>query len=123
MPAAGDRLEQLECRLAELQAQNHLLEKQQAETKKEFMKEKRGKEQAMFYADSFALRLIGTLSVPEKELRAMKCELEACTKANANLLEGRDATEVRERAAEGKLRLESQVRNGMVREPPCFPLT
>jgi hypothetical protein len=87
------------------------------------MKEKRGKERATFYADSFAFGLIGTLSGLEKELLALKRELEACTKANADLQEGREATEAREGAAEGKLRLEHQSREGMVQKPPCFPLT
>ena len=51
----------------------------------------------------------------------MKHELASCTKANADLKEGREATEVREDATEGKLRLERQKREGMVRKPPCFP--
>ena len=53
----------------------------------------------------------------------MKRELEACTKANADLQEGREAAEAREDATEGKLRLERQAREGMVRKPPCFSLT
>jgi len=42
----------------------------------------------------------------EKETKALKRELEACTKANAELPEGRRAAEVREGAVESKLRLE-----------------
>ena len=71
--------------MAELEAQNCLLEKQRAETEKELIKEKRGKECAMFYADSFAFGLMGMLLGLDKETRALKRELEACTKANANL--------------------------------------
>ena len=52
----------------------------------------------------------------------MKHELASCTKANADLKEGREATEVREDATEGKLRLERQAHEGMVRKPPCFPV-
>jgi hypothetical protein len=71
--------------VAELEVQNHLLEKQREETEKELVKEKRGKERAMFYADSFAFGLMGTLLGLEKETRALKRKLEACTKANADL--------------------------------------
>jgi len=95
VPAADDRLEQLESRVAELEAQKRLLEKQQAETEKELVKEKRGKEHAMFYADCFAFGLMGTILGLEKETQALKRELEACTKANADLQEGRDAAEAR----------------------------
>ena len=72
MSAADGRLEQLESWLAELEAQNRLLEKQRAETEKELMKEKRGKERAMFFTDSFAFGLMGTLLALEKEVRASK---------------------------------------------------
>ena len=106
MPAAGGRLRQLESRLAELEAQNRLLEKQRVETEKELVKEKCGKEHAMFYADCFAFGLMGTILGLEKETRALKRELEACTKANAELQEGREAAEARDGAAEGKIRLE-----------------
>ena len=122
-PAANGRLKQLESWLAELEAQNRLLEKQWAKTKKELVKEKRGKERAMFYTDSFVFGLMGTLLGLEKEVRALKHELAACTKANADLQEGWEAAEVREGATKGKLRLERQECEGMVREPPCFPLT
>ena len=118
MPAEDSRLEQLESRLAELEAQNHLLEKQRAET--ELTKEKCDKERATFYTDSFEFGLIGTLLGLEKEVQALKRELEACTKANADLQEGQEAAEAREGAAEGKLRLERQAREGMVRKPPYF---
>jgi len=123
VPAADDRLEQLESRVAELEAQKRLLEKQRAETEKELVKEKRGKEHAMFYTDCFAFGLMGTILGLEKETRALKRELEACTKANADLQEGREALEAREGATEGKLRLERQARKGMVQKPSCFPLT
>ena len=122
-PAADGRLDQLESLLAELEAQNRLLEKQRVETEKELVKEKRGKERATFYADSFAFGLMGTLLGLEKEVQALKHELEACTKANADLQEGLGAAEAREGATEGKLRLERQAREGMVWKPPCFPLT
>ena len=122
MPAADDRLEQLESRVAELEAQKRLLEKQRAETEKELVKEKRGKEHAMFYTDCFAFGLMGTILGLEKETRALKRELEACTKANADLQEGREALEAREGATEGKLRLERQAHEGMVRKPPYFPV-
>ena len=119
-PAADGRLDQLESLLAELEAQNRLLEKQRAKTEKELAKEKRGKERATFYADSFAFGLMGTLLGLEKEVQALKRELEACTKANADLQEGLGAAEAREGATEGKLRLERQAREGMVWKPPCF---
>jgi hypothetical protein len=100
--------------------QNRLLEKQLAETEKELVKGKRGKERAMFYADSFAFGLMGTLLGLEKEVRALKHELEACANANADLQEGREAAEAREGATEGKLRLKRHARNGMVQKPSCF---
>jgi len=59
--AADGQLEQLESRLAKLEAQNCLLEKQRAETEKELVKEKHGKERTTFYIDSFAFGLMGTL--------------------------------------------------------------
>ena len=71
--------------------------------------------------DSFAFGLIGTLLGLEKEVRALKRDLAACDKANADLQKGRDAAEAREGATEGKLRLERQAREGMARKPPCFP--
>ena len=43
VPAADGRLEQLKYRLAELEAQNRLLEKQRAEMEKALTDEKRGK--------------------------------------------------------------------------------
>ena len=119
-PAADGRLDQLKSLLAELEAQNRLLEKQRAETEKDLVKEKRGKERATFYTDSFAFGLMGTLLGLEKEVQALKRELEACTKANADLQEGREAAEAREGATEGKLRLKRQARKGMVQKPPCF---
>ena len=106
-----------------MEAQNRLLEKQQVETEKELVKEKRGKERAMFCADSFAFGLMGTLLGLEKEVQTLKRELEACTRANADLQEGLEAAKEMEGATKGKLRLERQEREGMVREPPCFPLT
>ena len=57
-PTADGRLGQLESRVAELEAQNRLLEKQRAEPKKALAEEKRGKEHATFYADSFVFPLI-----------------------------------------------------------------
>ena len=107
--------------MAELEAQNHLLEKQRAETEKAFADEKRGKERVALFADSFVFRLIGTLSGLEKEVRTLKCDLATCEEANTDLQKGQEAAEVREDATEGKLRLERQEREGMVREPPCFP--
>ena len=77
MPATDGRLEQIESRLAELEAQNCLLEKQWAETEKELVKEKRGKKRTTFYADSFAFGLMGTLVGLEKEVRALKHDLAA----------------------------------------------
>ena len=50
-PAANGRLKQLESRLAELEAQNRLLEKQRAETEKVLADEKRGKRRTMLCAD------------------------------------------------------------------------
>ena len=49
---------------------------------------------------------MGTLLGLKKEVWALKRELEACTKANADLQEGQEAAEAREGAAEGKLCLE-----------------
>ena len=121
-PAADGRLDQLESLLAELEAQNRLLEKQRAETEKELVKEKQGKERATFYTDSFAFGLMGTLLGLKKEVLALKRDLAACTNANADLQEGREAAEAREVTTGGKLHLESQAREGMVRKPPCFPL-
>ena len=66
-------------------------------------------------------KLIDTLSGLEKEVRALKSDLAACEKANTNLQKGRDAAEGRKGATEGKLRLERQAREGMVRKPPYFP--
>ena len=116
MPVADGQLEQLESQLAELEAQNRLLEKQRAKTEKELAKEKRGKERATFYADSFAFGLIDTLLGREKEVQALKCDLTSCEKANADLQKGRDAAEAREGATEGKLCLERQVREDIVRK-------
>ena len=115
------RLGQLESRQAELEAQNRLLGKQQAETEKALAEVKRGKECAMLYADSFVFMLIGTLSGLEKEVRALKRDLAACEKANTDLEKGREAAEAREDGTKGKLRLERQAREGMVRKPPSFP--
>ena len=75
----------------------------------------------MFYANSFAFGLIGTLVGLDKEVRAMKRDLAACEKANTDLQMGREAAEAREDATKGKLCLERQAREGMVRKPPCFP--
>ena len=71
--------------MAELEAQNHLLEKQRAETEKALADEKRGKERAMLYANSFLFRLIGTLSGLEKDVRTPKRDLAVCEKANTNM--------------------------------------
>ena len=121
-PVADGRLEQLESRLAELEAQNHLLEKQRAETEKALADEKRGKRRTTLCADSFVFKLINTLSGLEKEVRTLKRDLTACEKANTELQKAREATVAREDTTEGKLRLEHQAREGMVRKPPCFPL-
>jgi hypothetical protein len=118
VPTADGRLERLEPRLAELEAQNRLLEKQWAETEKALVDEKRGMEQATLYAES-VFRLIGTLAGLEKLVRALKRDLMAYEKANTDLQNGR---EVREDATKGKLRLERQEREGMVRKPPSFPV-
>ena len=118
MPAADS---QLESRLAELEAQNCLLEKQRAETEKELTKEKRSKERATLYTDSFAFGLIGTLLGLEKDVWALKRDLAACEKGNADLQKGRDVAEARECGTEGKVRLKRQAREGMARKPPCFP--
>ena len=106
--------------MAELEAQNHLLEKQRAETEKALTDEKRGKERVVLFADSFVFRLIGTLSGLEKEVCALKRDLAAYEKANTNLQKGREAAEAREDATEGKLWLERQAHEGMVLEPLCF---
>ena len=66
-------------------------------------------------------RLIGTLAGLEKEVCAQKHDLTAYEKANTDLQKGREAAEAREDAIEGKIRLERQAREGMVRKPPCFP--
>ena len=108
--------------MAELEAQNHLLEKQRAETEKALADEKQGKERVALFADSFVFRLIGTLSGLEKEVRTLKRDLAACEKANNDLQKGQEAAEVREDATEGKICLEHQTREGMVRKPPIFPL-
>ena len=121
MPIADGQLEQLDSRLAELEAQNCLLEKQWAETEKALTDEKRGKECATLYADSFVFRLIGTLSGLEKEVRTLKRDLAACEKANTELQKAREDAEAREDATEGKLHLEREARKGMVWKPPCFP--
>ena len=112
--AADGPLEQLESRLSELEAQNHLLEKQRAETEKALADEKRGKRHTTLCADSFVFRLIGTLAGLEKEVRTLKRDLAACEKANTELQKAREATEAREGATEGKLRLERQAHEGMV---------
>jgi hypothetical protein len=75
----------------------------------------------MFYADSFAFGLIGTLVGLEKEVRAPKRNLAACGMANTNLQKGREAAEAREDATEGKLHLEQQAHEAMIQKPPCFP--
>ena len=85
MLAADGQLEQLESRLAKLEAQNRLLEKQWVETEKALAEGKQGKERASLYADSFVFRLIGTLSEVEKEVRTLKRDLAACEKANTEL--------------------------------------
>ena len=121
-PAADSRLEQLESRLVELEAQNHLLEKHRAEIEKALADEKRGKRRTTLCADSFVFKLIDTLSGLEKEVRTLKRDLVACEKANKELQKAWEAAEAREDAMEGKLRLERQAREGMVREPTCFPL-
>ena len=64
-----------------------------------------------------SLSLVGL----EKEVRALKRDLAACEKANKELQKAWEAAEAREDATEGKLHLERQAREGMVREPPCFP--
>ena len=112
-PAADGRLEQLESRLAELEVQNRLLEKQRAETKKALTDEKRGKRRTTLCADSFVFKLIDILSGLEKEVRALKRDLASCEKANTELQKAREAAEAREDATEGKLCLERQAREGM----------
>ena len=118
--AADGRLELLESRLAELEAQNRLLEKQRAETKTALMDEKRGKRRTTLCADSFVFKLIDTLSGVEKEVRTLNRDLMACEKANTELQKAREAAEAREDATEGKLRLERQAREGIALEPLCF---
>jgi len=49
-------------------------------------------------------------------VRALKRDLAACEKANTDLQKGRDAAEAREGATEGKLCLERQVREDIVRK-------
>ena len=105
-PAADGRLEQLESRLAELEVQNRLLEKLQAETEKALAGEKRGKRRTTLCADSFVFKLIDTLSGLEKEVRTLKRDLTACEKANTELQKAREAAEAREDSTERKLRLE-----------------
>ena len=122
MPITDGRLEQLESRLGELEAQNFLLEKQRAEMEKALTDEKRDKRRTTLYADSFTFKLIGTRSGLEKEVRTLKPDLAACEKASAELQKAREAAEAREDATEGKLRLERQAREGMVLEPLCFLL-
>ena len=119
-PAADGRLKQLESQLAELEAQNRLLEKQWAETEKALADEKRGKRRTTLCSDSFAFNLIATLSGLEKEVRALKRDLAAYEKANTELQKAREAAEAREDATEGKLWLERQAHEGMVLEPLCF---
>ena len=116
-PAADGRLKQLEYLLAELEAQNRLLDKQRAETEKALADEKRGKRRTMLCADSFAFKLIDTLSGLEKEVRTLKRDLAACEKANTELQKAREVAEAREGTTEGKLRLEHQAREGTVLEP------
>ena len=118
--AADGRLELLESRVAELEAQNRLLEKLRAETEKAHTDKKRGKWRTMLCANLFVFKLIDTLSGLEKGVRALKCDLAACEKANTELQKSRGAVEAREDATEGKLRLERQAREGVVLEPLCF---
>ncbi|XP_039851804.1 uncharacterized protein LOC120710219 [Panicum virgatum] len=101
VPAADGRLEQLESQLAELEAQNRLLEKQQAGTEKALVDEKQGKERVTLYADSFVFKLIGTLSGLEKEVCALKRDQTSCEKANTDLQKGREAVEARVDVIEG----------------------
>ena len=58
----------------------------------------------------------------EKQVHNLKRDLTACEKANTELKKAREAAEAREDATEGKLHLERQAHEGMVRKPPCFPL-
>ena len=51
-------------------------------------------------------KLIDTLSGLEKVVRTLKHDLTACEKANTELQKAREATEAREDATEGMLRLE-----------------
>ena len=122
MPATDGRGKKLESRVAELEAQNRLLERQRTETEKLLAEEKWGNERATLYADSFVFRLIGTLSRLEKEVHTLKRDLATCEKANTDLQKGREAAEAREDGTKGKLRLERQAREGMVRKPHSFPL-
>ena len=119
-PATDGRLKQLESRLAELEAQNHLLEKHRAEIEKALADEKRGKRRTTLCADSFVFKLIDTLSGLEKGVRTLKHDLTACDKANTELQKIWEAAEAREDATEGKLRLERQARKGMFLEQLCF---
>ena len=84
-PAADGRLEQLESRLAELEVQNRLLEKLQAETEKALAGEKRGKRRTTLCADSFVFKLIDTLSGLEKEVSTLERNQTTCEKANTEL--------------------------------------
>ena len=54
----------------------------------------------------------------DKGSKALKRELEDCTKANAELQQKREAAEAREGATEGKLHLERQGCAGVVLKPP-----
>ena len=74
-PTADGHLEELESRVAEVEVQNRRREKRQVEAEKEFVKEKHGKEHAMFYADSFASGLIYTLVELEMETKALKARV------------------------------------------------
>ena len=121
-PIEDGRLEQLESQLAELEAQNRLLEKWQAETEKALADEKRGKRRTALCTDSFVFKLIDTLSRLEKEVRTLKRDLAACEKANNDLQKGQEAAEAREDATKGKLRLEREAHEGMVLKPPSFHL-
>ena len=51
------------------------LERQRAETERALTEEKRGKEYAALYSDSFVFRLVGTLSGLEKEVCTLKRDL------------------------------------------------
>ena len=122
LSTAGGRLEHVESLVVKLGAQNRRLEKQRADAEKKFAKEQRGKERATFYADSFAAGLMCALVEMDKGSKALKRELEDCTKANAELQQKREAAEAREGATEGKLHLERYGRAGAVLKPPWFSL-